>query len=202
MDKKRITIIRHGMPEAHHRYAIHTLLKGSDLIELITDWNKCELSSENRIPNKLKVHIDGSGKFITSKLKRAIDSFRLLGIKESESTELLNEGELPYGFLKEIYLPLALWAFLTRLLWVIGFHKNSESCKEFKNRIKKAADYIDGQSHRSDHIVVMGHGFTNMQLKKEIKRKNWKHILNHGGHGYWSFDYFEKTQEGATNRKL
>jgi len=192
MVKKRITLIRHGMPEAHHKYSTRKMLKGSELIEYISDWNKSELSSDNTIPKELREHITDSDKYINSKFKRTKDSFRLLGINETESIELLNEADLPHGFLKDIYLPVVIWGILIRLLWAMGYHKNSESYGEFKKRIKNAYDYIDSQSDNSEHVVIMGHGFTNMQLKKVIKKNNWNHVMNYGGHSYWSFDYFEK----------
>jgi broad specificity phosphatase PhoE len=184
---KRITVIRHGMPDAHHKYSKLKYIKGSDLIGFINDWNNCELSSENRIPIKLRSVLEDS-----SKLKRARDSARLLGIKEIDSIELLNEAELPYGFLENITLPVALWGILIRLVWFFGYNNNSESYKDFRKRIIKAREYIESFSTKSNHIAVIGHGFTNLYLKKELKRNNWLHVINNDGHNYWSYDSFEK----------
>ena len=192
-EQKLITIIRHGMPEAHNKYSNWTILRGSDLSEFINDWNNCELSLENKISDKLRVTIDDSDFFVTSKLRRTIDSSRLLGIMKADTSELLNEAELPHGFLKNIRMPVILWGGVIRLAWVFGLRMNAESYKEFKTRIKKACTYISLQSVKSNHIAVIGHGFANMQIKKELKRNKWKHIENCGGYDYWSFDTFEKS---------
>jgi hypothetical protein len=98
MGPKRITIIRHGKPQAHHEYPLFRMLKGSEIETYIHAWNTCELSSENEIPEKLKPIIAEADIFISSKLKRTNDSFRLLGVKEFSSLKLLNEAELPSGF--------------------------------------------------------------------------------------------------------
>jgi len=47
--KKRVTIIRHGKPQAHHIYKMWTILKGSDIKTFINGWNNCELSLDNSI---------------------------------------------------------------------------------------------------------------------------------------------------------
>lgn len=51
---KRITIIRHGKPQAHHEYSLFKILKGSEIKTYIHAWNTCELSPDNEIPKKLK----------------------------------------------------------------------------------------------------------------------------------------------------
>jgi hypothetical protein len=192
MAKKRITIIRHGMPEAHLKYSNRKFLKGSEIIEFINDWNNCALSSENRIPDKLREVVANSDYFINSNLKRSINSFRLLGIDKTDSIELFNEAELPYGFLINVKMPAILWFILIRVLWVLGFRMNSESYKDFKNRIKNAYGYLSSHLTQSNHIAVMGHGFANMELKKDLKKNKWNHVENYGGHNYWSFDTYEK----------
>jgi hypothetical protein len=201
MTTKRITLIRHGMPEAHYKYANRKILKGSDLIDFIKDWNNCGLSPENKIPEKLKEIIRESDIFISSGLKRSIDSLRLSGVIEIDSQELLNEADLPHGFLLNLKLPVIIWGILIRLLWFYGLKKNSESYKEFKTRVKEAYNYTITRTMEADSIVVMGHGFINMHLKRELKRNSWNHCFNYGGHGYWSFDIFEKLEEISTSKR-
>lgn len=189
---KKVTIIRHGMPDAHFKYPGFKLLKGSQIAEYIRDWNNCELSQENVVPIEIKTVIGESDYFISSTLKRTIDSYRLLGITKIDSFELLNEAQLPYGFFKNVKLPILFWGIMIRMLWVFGLKTNSESYKEFKERIKKAYDYISSLSTKFNHIVIIGHGFTNLQLKKELRRNQWTFTNNYGGHNYWSLDNFEK----------
>jgi broad specificity phosphatase PhoE len=133
--------------------------------------------------------------FISSKLKRTKDSFRLLGVKEFSSLELLNEAELPSGFLKRLKMPFIFWGILIRLSWMAGLKINSESYKDFKVRIQKVAVHLEAISMNSNNIVVMGHGMVNWQLKKELTKRKWRRVSNHGGRSYWSFDTYEKTAE-------
>jgi hypothetical protein len=192
---KRITVIRHGKPQAHHEYPLFRILKGSEIETYIHAWNSCELSSENEIPEKLKAIMGEADIFICSKLKRTNDSFRLLGVKEFSSLELLNEAELPSGFLKRLKMPFVFWGILIRFSWRAGLKINSESYKEFKVRIQKAAVHLEAISQRLNHIVVMGHGMVNWQLKKELAKRKWMHVFNCGGRSYLSFDTYEKTVE-------
>ena len=189
---KKITVIRHGMPAAHDKYYARKLLKGSDITNFINDWNSCELSPANRIPNVLRSAITDADKYISSGLKRSIASMRLLGIKDHDSLILINEAEMPHGFLKNIAFPLIVWEIIIRTLWIFGYKKNAESYSSFKERIGKAYAKIAANSKKFNHIVVMGHGFANMQLKKELKRHKWNHVKHVDGRNYWSFDSFEK----------
>jgi broad specificity phosphatase PhoE len=125
-------------------------------------------------------------------LKRTKDSFALLGIIKTNSLELLNEAELPHGFLKNLKLPLWIWGATIRFLWILGLKKNAESYKEFKKRVENAYFHLSAHSETYNHIAVMGHGFVNRQLKMILQQNGWVHTKRFGGHGYWSFNTFEK----------
>lgn len=191
MKKKRITIIRHGKPQAHSKYKMTTMLKGLDIKTFTHDWNTCELSSDNSISEELKSAIVLPDFFISSKLKRSRDSLHFLGVSKFLELELLNEAEFPNGFWEEMKMPFAFWGIIIRFMWLFGLEKNAETYRDFKNRTKKAYHYIDSLFTCYNHIGIMGHGMLNTEFKRELRQNGWTHITNSGGHGYWSFDIFE-----------
>jgi len=95
-------------------------------------------------------------------------------------------------------MPFALWGLAIRFMWLFGLEKNAEPYKVFKERAVKAYLYLESLLDQNSHICVMGHGLMNSKLKNELKRNGWNHILNSGGHGYWSFDVLETAPAQAT----
>lgn len=188
---KKITLIRHGKPEAHEKYSAFSIVSGKDIEQFISAWNTCELNKESKIPSSLKAIVTDGDLFISSGLKRTHESFRMLGINGFESNQLFNEADLPCGIGKSIRMPLIIWSISLRLMWRFGLSINSESYKDFIKRACKGADFLESDRDVK-HTVVMAHGFVNRYVKNELLRRNWRLIKNEGGHDYWSYSTLEK----------
>ncbi|NLG18335.1 MAG: phosphoglycerate mutase family protein [Fibrobacter sp.] len=186
---KRITLIRHGEPEANEEYSAFALVAGEDIKNFLKKWNRCELSSRNEIPASLKEIIKSGDFYISSDLKRTKQSFQMLGVNEFETNELFNEARLPHGIGKSIKLPFVFWLIALRILWRFGLSSNSESYKDFTDRIKEGTDMIE-ENRDVNHTILMAHGFVNRFLKKELLRRGWKLLSKKGGHGFWSYSTF------------
>lgn len=117
----------------------------------------------------------------------------MLGVNGFETNKFLNEAHLPYGIGKSIKLPFAFWLIVLRILWRFGLSINSESYKEFIDRVKEGTDIIE-KNRNANHTIVMAHGFINLMIKKELLRRGWKLISKKGGHNFWSCSTFGKAQ--------
>lgn len=191
----KVSLIRHGKPEIHDNYSIFSILSGDDIENFRVSYDTCGLSPSNSITPELnKIILDGD-LFISSGLRRSMESLRLLGVDTFESDELFKEAEIPCGIGKRLKLPLFLWAIILRIIWRFGLSTNAEPFKSFKIRIKKAADVIEKKENSSKHIVVMAHGFVNNLLGKELLRRKWRSIYRMGGNSFWSVTTFEKNSE-------
>lgn len=189
--KKRITLIRHGKPQAHDDNPSLSIVSGENIEKLIKAWNNCTLSKTNDIPSSLQEIISDGDLFISSALTRTHESFQLLGITGFESNNLFNEADLPYGIGKSFKMPIFIWLIVLRLMWRFGLSSNAESYKNFNKRIINCADFLE-KTNNVKHTVVMAHGFVNLILKKELLRRNWKLISSKGGHRFWSYSTLEK----------
>lgn len=183
---RKITFIRHGKPDTKGSYPPFLIVSGSEIDNFIKLYNNCELISNCKIPDILKQNISNGDYFISSNLKRTIDSFKKLEIITNESNKLFNEAELPYGIGKKSKLPFTVWLIFLRIFWRFGYNNNSESHNKFTMRIVEGADYLERMFDRK-HIVVMAHGFVNRMIVKELLRRNWRLQIKNGGHKYWSF---------------
>ncbi len=150
------------------------IISGNEIGEFIRTWS-------SPIPHSLKEIISSGDLFISSGFKRTHESFQMLGVCKFEINNLFNEAELSYGMGKSIKMPLIIWLFALRILWRIGLNRNSESYEDFTKRIVKGTDFIT-ENRNKKHIIVMAHGFVNHMIKRD-----WKVLLNNGGHGYWSY---------------
>jgi broad specificity phosphatase PhoE len=130
--------------------------------------------------------------FISSDSKRARDSFEMLGVLTYDVSNLFVEAQLPYGFLKKLKMPLFLWAVFLRTIWCLGYTKNCESFREFKKRVKNAYIYLHEKSRRYDHVVIMAHGFVNVNLGRELLKDNWMKVEFKNQNKYFSYKKFSK----------
>lgn len=193
MDKtqRKITLVRHGKPQAHDDYSLFSIVSGENIEQFIRAWNTCKLHSVNDIPSSLKEIIQDGELFISSELTRTHESFHMLGIRAFESNHLFNEADLPCGIGRSIKMPLIIWMIALRLLWRSGLNYNSEAYKNFIKRVNDGADYLE-KNKNVKHTILMAHGFVNRILKKELLRRNWKLISSNDGYRYWSHATFEK----------
>jgi hypothetical protein len=189
---KTITLIRHGKPEACKRYPFTSIVSGLDIQNFINDYNNCNLLNTT-VPQYLQCVLNEGDFFVSSNLKRARDSFELLGVHAYDVSDLFAEAELPYGILNNLRMPLFLWAFFLRMVWYLGFTKNCESFVDFKKRTKEANTYLQKKFDHYDNVVIMAHGFVNMLLEKELLNDNWARVEGKNRNKFFSYKKFSKS---------
>lgn len=114
---------------------------------------------------------------ITSDLKRSVVSARLLNPKtKTISDPLFRETELPLNppILFNVKLKPNAWAVILRLQWFTGYSNQCESLSQAKMRAKRAARQLIDYANEHKSIVLVGHGFFNMLVAKELKKMGWK----------------------------
>jgi broad specificity phosphatase PhoE len=188
---KTVTLIRHGKPEIFNHYSLTSFVCGAAIQKFIDGYNSCDLAS-TIVPHYLKHISKTDGFFISSNLKRARDSFQLLGVNTYELSELFVEAELPYGMCTRLKMPLFIWAFMLRIMWYFGYAKNCESIQDFKKRINKALVFINEKLKQNDNVVIMSHGFVNYLLEKELLKDNWIRVESQGRNNFYSYKKYSR----------
>ncbi|WP_419962420.1 histidine phosphatase family protein [Psychrobacillus sp. BM2] len=130
---------------------------------------------------------------VTSDLKRSIVSASLLNPKtKTISDPLFREIELPANLtiLFNIKLKPNNWAVILRLLWFCGYSNKCESFKQAKFRAKKATKLLISYAKEHKSIVLVGHGFFNMLIAKELRNMGWKGKRKSGAKHWSCSTYF------------
>jgi broad specificity phosphatase PhoE len=126
----------------------------------------------------------------TSDLPRSKDTGSIIG-KAIITCPLLKEAEIPLIRLPGMRLKAKWWLVIARILWLLGYHARCESLWDTKKRVKAAVDFFESQRSRHQRMVVVGHGFINRMIGKELLRRGWSRKQPRRGHGYLSKMIFE-----------
>lgn len=65
------------------------------------------------------------------------------------------------------------WIVLVRVLWVLGFSRNGESLRNAKKRANHAAARLVELAEEHQQILLVGHGFINYFIAKELRKRGW-----------------------------
>lgn len=117
----------------------------------------------------------------TSTLSRSIQTAELLFGNDIlfRSKDLFNEYKKHVPVIRGVELGCATWKGLSTISWILGFGKNNgESYSEAKVRASLAADFLEINASYKGKVILVGHGFINHHIKKYLKKKGWKMILN------------------------
>ena len=114
---------------------------------------------------------------LSSELKRSIDSANLLNPNlKAISDPLFRETELPIPLtnLWGIKLNSCIWAVILRCLWFSGYSRGCESLSNAIDRAKKASELLVKYAQEHTSVALVGHGFFNMLIAKELQKTGWK----------------------------
>ncbi|WP_112179654.1 MULTISPECIES: phosphoglycerate mutase family protein [Paraliobacillus] len=168
-----ISIIRHGKSQHTERHKL-TCFEFKDWMR---KYDSNGVFEKESYPSITLEKVNMANIVITSDLKRSIDSAALLTkTNENISYSLFRETELPAcpPLLSKIKLNPTIWAILLRVLWFSGYSKECESLKDANVRAEKATQKLIEYATKHDSVVLIGHGFFNRLIAKELKDQGWE----------------------------
>ncbi len=146
---------------------------------------KFKFSSKSEIEHLL----NDADILVGSSLKRSTESIEIFGKSDFVIDAVFNEAELPYADWRFFRLNPKIWLVVFRVLWFLGYYKNSESFKMFKLRAKRATKSLIDLSSEDKTVVLVGHGIMNSFIRKElllVKYKEEKKLENNNwGYGVY-----------------
>lgn len=172
-----IVLIRHGKP----RSATNTRVNAADYVKWIRAYNFSDVADNSRpVAINPKYH---EYFLVCSDLTRAIHSTKLYTQRGPDLvSSLFREMEIPRYKLPLTLNPMT-WVYLCRGLWMLGFNGPFESYVEAKNRAQKATDELIQLAQKHERLVLFGHGFTNLHIRKQLIARGW--ALHNKSNGYW-----------------
>ncbi|MBC3542433.1 histidine phosphatase family protein [Rufibacter sediminis] len=175
-----IYLIRHARPLIN-RKGFFTKAQAEQYIQ---EYNVAEV--EEIIERSEHLPLDRIRKVFCSTLPRAKATALMLFGPEVELIEDASFKEfenriwgLPLG-----KFPLLWWQVTSRILWLLGLNqKDIESFKQAKVRAAQAAEHLAREAEADGMAVLVAHGFLNEFIKRSLKQRGWKVVLD-GGRGF------------------
>ncbi|WP_079529232.1 histidine phosphatase family protein [Halobacillus hunanensis] len=167
-----ISLVRHGKSK-HIENTRITCLEYKHWIEKYDDSGVAE---EEIYPAHTIEKVKEANIVVTSHLIRSVESAKLLHSASNViSDSIYTEIALPTisAKLPGVKLTPAIWTVITRCLWFAGYSKQCESLREVKVRAEEAAYHLIRFAHEHHTVVLVGHGFFNLFIGKELRRRGW-----------------------------
>lgn len=161
-----ITLIRHGkvLLDEQRRW------RASELRDLIACYDR----SSVKPPEMNPVELPEGTVIMCSDLRRSTDSAMLAFNRFDTSDPLFREAELPDLPALPFRSANVLLA-LSRISWSLGRSTGCESFSQFRVRCETAASALIDRHHQTGApIILVGHGFLNHYVAKELCRRGWK----------------------------
>ena len=168
-----ISLIRHGKSTCTKTNRISCKEFGN----WVKKYDDSTVFEEDSYPTVTLEKITTANIVIASGLKRSVDSVNLLNPNlKSISDPLFRETELPIPItnLWGLKLNSSIWAVISRCLWFSGYSRGCESLSNAKDRAKKASGLLVKYAQEYTSVVLVGHGFFNILIAKELQKTEWK----------------------------
>ena len=167
---KQITLIRHAKVDIDNSKKINSLL----LKTWIDAYDTAPIHTES-LPSKETVAlVQNANVVLTSTLRRAIDSAKVLGVEVDEKNELFNEADIPEVNMPYVKLKPKSWLVILRLMLLFGLGKKDASLKASKKQAMLAVEHLLSLSEEHENIVLVGHGGMNWLIGKALVKKGWE----------------------------
>lgn len=166
-----ITLIRHGKSKLVENDRMTCL----DFMQWVEKYDNNGVFEESTYPSETIEKIAAAKIVVTSDLKRAIESAKLLNPEVTGiSDPIFRETELPSFAMKLLKLRPNIWAVVLRIIWLCGYSNGCESFADAKLRAKRAAQQLMDLAEKNGSVVLVGHGIFNRFIAKELQKKGWK----------------------------
>lgn len=175
-----ISLIRHGKSLLTENEKI----TGREFKKWVEKYDYVGVFEESAYPSSTLEKIANANMVIASDLKRAVESARLLNpAAKVNSDPLFRETELPCNSTRlfNVKLKPGSWAIILRILWFSGYSYQCESLNQAKFRANKASQQLIEYAKDCESVVLVGHGFFNMLIAKELQKKGWKGRIKRDG---------------------
>ncbi len=89
-------------------------------------------------------------------------------------------------------LPIKLWLFSARMLWLLGLNsKGIETFRQARQRAREGAAFLAREAERAPTVILVAHGLLNNFIRWYLQKMGWKPSL-HEGSGFLSVTVMEK----------
>lgn len=182
----RITLLRHGKPA----FELTGNVRAKDLGEIAKSYDLAGITGSP--PRETVAAVQGNNVVICSHLGRSLDSAKALGFTQIHLKDpLFRENSIPHFSGGSVTLPINVWVVVLRILWLFGFSRNGESLANAKGRARQAAAQLAKFAAKHKSVLLVGHGFINHFIAKELLANGWMGPSK-PGNGFWEHGVYER----------
>jgi broad specificity phosphatase PhoE len=164
-----ITLIRHGKS----LWTENKPIAGHEFKKWVEQYDSQGVYEETTFPQGTLEKIRTANIVITSDLKRSMESAKFLKPNVTViSNPLFRETGMPVAKIG-VKLNANTWAVLLRCLWFVGYSNGCESVSQAKRRAEAAARFLVKTAKEHQSVVLVGHGFFNRMIAKELLKVGW-----------------------------
>ena len=179
-----ISLLRHGRPS----YELSGRFSASELSTVAKKYDQSGIA--DKPPEAAKQMAGQHAYVISSDLPRSIESALQLGFTEiHHSSPLFREVAIPHFDRGSISMHIDTWVIVLRILSLFGYSRNGESIKIARQRARQATLELIQLAHTHTSILLVGHGFMNYFIAKELLSQNWQGP-NKVGKDYWAYSTY------------
>jgi broad specificity phosphatase PhoE len=166
---KQIILIRHAKVDIDHSEKIDS----ASLKNWVALYDTANIHA-NSLPTQETINIaKNTDVLVTSTLRRAIDSAKVLGVDIYERNAVFNEALIPEISIPLLKLKPKSWLVILRVMLLLGLGKKDASLKASKQQAKDASKRLLALSTKYDSVVLVGHGGMNWLIRKALMKDGW-----------------------------
>ena len=166
----RIILVRHGTPDWDFR----TPLAGAALARWLEGERDAGLAATQNPSAELRDAVHAARCVVTSTLRRAIDSARLLFPAIASNIDArFAEPALPCTVTARLRLRPGLWTGVARTAWFCGWSPGVERFSAARRRAADAARSLAGLAADRGDVVLVGHGLMNLLIARHLRASGW-----------------------------
>jgi broad specificity phosphatase PhoE len=176
-----ITLVRHGRPLVDE----DSRIRGRDFDGWVAGFDQAPLDPALPPPPSLVAQAAAAHCIVTSTLRRSLESAALLAPGRPLLTEpLFVEAGMPAAMPGNLAIRPKHWDVLSRIVWILGWSKGTESWPAARGRARLAAERLDELARKHGSVLLVGHGMLNLLIQRALRQLGW----SGGGwrSAYWS----------------
>jgi broad specificity phosphatase PhoE len=147
---------------------------GSRFATWVRDYDAASIDAAVPPPATLSARAEAMACIVTSNLKRARESARLVAPNRPIlSDALFAEAEIPAAIPLRLALAPRYWSVFARVLWFCGWSRGVESLREARVRAQRAAERLAALAVEHGSVMLVGHGMMNWLIARALRRGGW-----------------------------
>lgn len=179
-------MIRHGKPA----FELKGIARAKNLDQIAKNYDLSGIVGA--APKETITEIQEARFVVCSHLTRSIESAKALGFSKVHIKDpLFCETRIPLFNGGNIPLPISVWIVVLRLMWLFGFSRNGESLVDSRRRARRAASKLVELAEEYENVLLVGHGFMNHFIAKELKKGGWLGPSK-PGKGFWEYGIYKR----------